>query len=243
MTELELCTAAAPARLVSSHLLRWGRPFRFGGGCLVSDNTFNGFLSHLLSIGGRYTPERLNNSYQDDQPEFPIRLVLPTYMGCKVTDSLSILSLRYGESFDGGCHILRIDVFPPSSVQFVKNASSLSGAQFRNEACAMFGAFIYPVGEVARPAAPRAWPNPDPDQLDARTRAQSEKRSAPKVPAVIAQGWEQVSVACHCRGKLAPSDTPVAGSGVFRKGPRRYAHLGERCRSCGLYRPKQEPKA
>lgn len=225
MTELELCTAAAPARLVSSHLLRWGRPFRFGGGSLVSDNTFDGFLSHLLSIGGRYTPERLNNGYQEEKPELPIRFAQPTYMSCKVAYSLSIFSLRFGESFDSGRHIVRVDVFAPCSVQLVKNASSLGGAQFRNEACAMFGAFIYPVGEVARPAAPRAWAHSDPDQLDARTRAHSEKRRAPKVPAVIAQGWEQVSVACHCRGKLAPSDTLVA--------------VG----AAAWYRPKQEPKA
>lgn len=234
MTELKFCSAAAPAWLISPHL-RGDRPFRFGAS-VVSDDAFDRLFSHLLNIRGRYAPKRLNNGYQDEQPVFPIRFVLPTYMGCKITDSLSIFGLRFGESFDSGCHIMRVEVFPPCSVQFVEDVAPLGRAQLRNEAYAMFGTFVYSVGKVSRPAAPRAWAHCGVAQMDARTRTDCNRVRTPKCTAVIAHGWEQVRVACHCRGKLAPSDTPVAGSGPFRKGPRRYAHLGERCRSCGRYR-------
>jgi hypothetical protein len=135
-------------------------------------------------------------------------------MGCKVAYGLSIFSLPLGESLNSGCHIVRVvNVFAPCSIQFVEDGSPLGRAESCNEAYAIFGAFIYPVGEVAHPAAPRAWAHCGPAHVDARPRAHCDRVRTPKEPAAIAHGGEQVSVACHCGGKLAPAGTSVAGPG------------------------------
>lgn len=124
-------------------------------------------------------------------------------MRCELVDSFGVLSLSLGKHVESCCHIVRGGLFLTRSTQFIKNAATLVRSQPCNQAYAVFGPLVNPVGKMAEAAAYRAGTNLAPGDLHASARSHCNRRRAPNEPTVVAYGWDQIPWAWHCPSKLA----------------------------------------